>query len=72
MMFLSGVWFSLGGVHPALQKLAQVFPLTHIINAARAIMTDGADLAQVAPDLLVLALMSSVFLATAAYAFRWE
>jgi ABC-type polysaccharide/polyol phosphate export permease len=30
MMFLSGVWFSLEGAHPAMQKFAQLLPLTHI------------------------------------------
>ena len=72
MMFLSGVWFSLEGLHPWLQELAQIFPLTHLINAARAVMLDGATLTDIAPDLLVLAGMSVVFLSVGAWLFRWE
>lgn len=72
MMFLSGVWFSLEGVHPWVQKLALVFPLTHVTNAARAIMIDGAGLAQVSSDLLVLLAMSAVFLVAGALSFKWE
>jgi ABC-type multidrug transport system permease subunit len=72
MMFLSGVWFSLEGLQPWVQKLALIFPLTHITEAARAIMIDGAGLAGIAPHLLVLALMSIFFLFLGSWAFRWE
>lgn len=72
MMLLSGVWFSLEGTHPWVQKIAQVFPLTHLVNAARAIMLDGAGVAEVFPQLLVLGVMSAVFLVLAAVLFRWE
>lgn len=72
MMLLSGVWFSLEGTHPWVQKIAQIFPLTHIVNAARAIMLDGAGFVEVFPQLLVLGIMSAVFLVLAAALFRWE
>ena len=72
MMFLSGVWFSLEGAHPWMQKFALILPLTHITNAAREIMIDGAGLAQVTDHLLVLGLMSAVLLAIGARIFRWE
>ena len=72
MMLLSGVWFSLEGTHPWVQKIAQVFPLTHLVDASRTIMLDGAGLAEVFPQLLVLGIMSAVFLALAAALFRWE
>ena len=72
MMFLSGVWFSLEGLHPWVQKLALIFPLTHITEASRAIMIDGAGLSSIAPHLIVLALMSVFFLLLGSWAFRWE
>jgi ABC-type polysaccharide/polyol phosphate export permease len=72
MMLLSGVWFSLEGTNPAVQKVAQALPLTHIVDGARAIMTEGAGLASIAPHLLVLALMSAAFLAIGSLIFRWE
>ena len=72
MMFLSGVWFSLEGAHPWMQKFALILPLTHVTNAAREIMIDGVGLAQVADHLLVLGLTSAILLAIGARIFRWE
>ena len=72
MMLLSGVWFSLEAAGPLIQKLASVFPLTHILNAARAVMLDGATLGDIAPGLIALTAMSVVFLALGARFFRWE
>ncbi|HEX23117.1 MAG TPA: ABC transporter permease [Chromatiales bacterium] len=72
MMFLSGVWFSLEGTNPLIQKLALLFPLTHIIDASRAIMIDGAGLAGISTQLMVLTLMSGVFLLLGAALFRWK
>lgn len=72
MMLLSGAWFSLEGAHPIAQKLSQIFPLTHMITAARAIMNDGASLLDVMPQLLVLLAMAAVFFVIGALMFRWE
>ncbi len=72
MMFLSGVWFSLEGVNPLVQKLALIFPLTHLIDAARAVMIDGAGLLQVADRLAILVAMTTIFLLIGALSFRWE
>ncbi|NOX75960.1 MAG: ABC transporter permease [Gammaproteobacteria bacterium] len=72
MMFLSGVWFSLEGAHPFMQKLAAIFPLTHLISAARAVMLDGAGLWDIAPQLATLGLMSIVFLILGSWFFRWQ
>ena len=72
MMMLSGVWFSLEAAGDTAQKIAQVFPLTHILDSARAVMLDGADLAAIAPQLLALMGMSAVFLVVGAIIFRWH
>ena len=72
MMFLSGVWFSLEGSAPWLIWLSKALPLTHLIDAARAIMVDGATLAGVVPELTWLSVMTLVFLALGAGLFRWE
>jgi ABC-2 type transport system permease protein len=72
MMFLSGVWFSLEGAHPWMQKFAMLLPLTHVTEAAREIMIDGAGLVQISDHLLVLGLSSVVLLVIGAYVFRWE
>jgi ABC-2 type transport system permease protein len=72
MMLLSGVWFSLEGLNPVVQKISLLFPLTYLVSAARAVMIDGAGLAAVAPQLGILAAMSVVFLLIGALSFRWE
>ncbi|MDE2490638.1 MAG: ABC transporter permease [Elusimicrobia bacterium] len=72
MMFLSGVWFSLAGAPRPLRLFADLLPLTHVIDAARAVMTEGATLPQVAGHLWILAAMTAVFLAAGAWLFRWE
>jgi ABC-type polysaccharide/polyol phosphate export permease len=72
MTFLSGVWFSLEGVHPVLQDAAQLAPLTHIIDAARAIMLDGAGLMDISGHLLALTAMSAITLVVGTWLFRWE
>jgi len=72
MMLLSGVWFSLEGTNPVMQKIAQFLPLTHLVDGARAIMTEGAGLTEIAPHLIILLLMSIVFLVVGAMIFKWE
>ena len=72
MIFLSGVWFSLEGAAPWVKKVALVFPLTHVIDGARAIMTEGATLAQVMPHVGALLGMGTVFLVVGAATFRWQ
>ncbi|MEF8833290.1 MAG: ABC transporter permease [Halofilum sp. (in: g-proteobacteria)] len=72
MMFLSGVWFSVEGLHPWLQIVAQALPLTHVIDAARAVMIDGAGLIAIAPRIALLLALAAVFLAIGAALFRWE
>jgi ABC-type multidrug transport system permease subunit len=72
MMLLSGVWFSLEGTNPIVRKIAQFLPLTHLVDGARAIMTEGAALADVAPQLAALAAMTAVFLTIGSFIFRWE
>lgn len=71
MMVVSGVFFSMDGSPRILQLAAKIFPLTHMIDAARSVMLDGAGLVDVAPQLLILGAMSVVFLAIGASTFKW-
>ena len=72
MMLLSGIWFSLEGSPRWVQWVAHIFPLTHVLDAARAVMLDGAGLVQIAPHLLFLAATALAFLAFGAWSFRWR
>jgi ABC-2 type transport system permease protein len=72
MMLLSGVWFSLEGTNPVIRKIAQFLPLTHLVDGARAIMTEGAGLVDISPHIAILAVMTAVFLSIGSFIFRWE
>ena len=72
MMMLSGVWFSLEGTGETMRSISRIFPLTHVLESARAVMLDGATLPDVAPSLAALVIMSAAFLAIGAAIFRWE
>ena len=72
MMIFSGIFFSLEGTPPVLQQIANIFPLTHFLKGARAVMLDGAGLLEVLPNLLVLIGMTCFFLLVASLMFRWE
>jgi ABC-2 type transport system permease protein len=72
MMLLSGIWFSLEGSPQWVRWIAQVFPLTHLLDAARAVMLDGAGVAAIANHLLYLALTALAFLVFGAWSFRWR
>ena len=72
MMLLSGVWYSLEGAPGWLRIAAEALPLTQMLEAARAIMLDGAGPADILPHLAALAAMTLLFLAIAAVSFRWR
>ena len=72
MMLLSGIWFSLEGSPQWVRWVAGLFPLTHVLDAARAIMLDGAGITQIAPHLIYLATTAFVFTAFGAWSFRWR
>lgn len=72
MMLLSGVWFSLEGSPQWLVSAAQALPLTHLVNAARAIMTEGAGFSDILFPISAMAIMTVLFLSISASIFRWE
>jgi ABC-type multidrug transport system permease subunit len=72
MMLLSGVWFSLEGSHPLVQNLALALPLTHMVDAARAVMIEGAGLQDVTFPLFALFLFTLCFVTIGSKSFRWE
>lgn len=72
MMLLSEVWFSLDDAPEWLVHISNLFPLTHMVQAAREIMINGAGLSSISHHLWILAVMSVVFLGLAAALFRWN
>jgi ABC-2 type transport system permease protein len=72
MMFLSEVWFSLEGAPKWVKRFADIFPLTHMLTAARKVMHDGAGLIDVGPQIMILLLMTLGFLTLGAALFSWN
>ncbi|MDA3812290.1 MAG: ABC transporter permease [Spirochaetaceae bacterium] len=72
MMIFSGVFFSLEGTPQFMQTLSKLFPLTHFIEGARAVMIDGAGLVDILPNIGILSAMTILFLLIASFFFRWE
>ena len=72
MMFLSEVWVSIEGAPGWLKASAQIFPLTHLLTAARKVMNEGAGLVTVLPEMVILCAMTVGFLAVGAALFSWN
>lgn len=71
MMVVSGVFFSLDGSPRWVQLVAEVFPLTHLLAAARSIMLDGVGLTELGYPLFMLLAMAAVFLTLGSVMFKW-
>lgn len=67
----SGVFFSYERFPEEIHALLRALPLTALNDALREGMIDGAGLAEVVPELLVLALWTVVPFALALRVFRW-
>ncbi|MDP2229284.1 MAG: ABC transporter permease [Moraxellaceae bacterium] len=72
MMLLSGLWFPLDEAPELIRQISLAMPLTHVVNAARAVMLDGAGLMQILPALAVLTALTVVLMGLAAFSFRWQ
>ncbi|MFP4309890.1 MAG: ABC transporter permease [Desulfococcaceae bacterium] len=72
MMFLSEVWFSLEGAPEWLRKVAEILPLTHLLRGVRRVMNEGAGLAEVTPEIAILAGMTVAALAIGSLLFSWN
>ena len=72
MWILSGVFSSAERFPDALQPAIRALPLTALIDALRASMLQGAALAQVAPQLGILAAWMVICFGLALKLFRWK
>ncbi|NHN38090.1 ABC transporter permease [Pseudomaricurvus alcaniphilus] len=72
MLLLSEVWFSLDGAPAWMSSAAQLLPLTHMVQAARSVMIEGASLMDVSHHLLAMLGMTALFLSISAAIFKWR
>jgi ABC-type multidrug transport system permease subunit len=72
MFVLSGVFFSTARFPEALQPWIRALPLTALIDALRSVMGEGATIAAIGPQLILLALWGVASFAVALRVFRWS
>lgn len=72
MMFLSEVWFSLEGAPHWVQNLSWIFPLTHMLKAARKVMNEGVGFSDIQLECSLMIVTTIVFLTLAAKLFSWS
>lgn len=72
MMFLSGVFFPTFLMPELLQNITKFIPLTPVIDSVRLIITEGASLADLGPQLGIMAAWTVVVYFIAFKVFRWE
>ena len=72
MMFLSGVFFPLDALPGAVTAVTQFLPLTYLADAIRAVVTDGAGITDIWPELAGLGAWAGAVFIAAIRLFRWE
>ena len=72
MWLCSGVFFSYERFPDAVQPLIRALPLTLLNDALRGVMNDAMTLAQIAPQMLWLAVWGAVTFTIAVKIFRWQ
>ncbi|MBA3648811.1 MAG: ABC transporter permease [Chitinophagales bacterium] len=69
---LAGTFFSTDNFPAWLQPVTRILPLTYLNDAMRKVAFEGASIAQIGSDLLVLSIWGIVIYFVAIKVFRWE
>lgn len=72
MMFLSGVFFPTFLMPELLQNITKYIPLTSVVDSVRLVITEGASLVDLGPQLAIMGGWIVVIYVIAFKAFRWE
>src|SRR3954468_10094131 len=72
VVFISGVFFDAENAPRALREVAQVLPLTHLIDGLSGAMVTGQGMSHHWSDLAVLAVWSAIGIFLAVRGFSWE
>lgn len=72
MVFISGVFFSVSALPGFLEAIANVLPLTYLLDLVRSVFIDGESLGSSLTAVGVVALWGAAGLAIALRTFRWE
>ena len=72
VIFISGVFYDVDNAPQFLRDVAEVLPLTHVINGLSAALVTGESLADMAGDLAVIAVWGVIGVFFAVRGFSWE
>lgn len=72
MLLLCGAFVPLEALPRGLEVLAKVFPLTYFAGPFRAVLVEGAGLATIGTDLVILLLWTAASWIVAIATFKWE
>ncbi|MDD3647727.1 MAG: ABC transporter permease [Candidatus Dojkabacteria bacterium] len=72
MMFLSGVFFPKEALPNIVQKVADYFPLTFLIDGLRLIMNQGKSMFDTGPELLGLVIWGFLMFVVALKLYKWD
>ena len=71
-VFLSGVFFPIKVMPDAVQPIAQLLPLTPVVNSMREIANNGMTLFEIMPSLLAVGVWIAISFALATRLFVWK
>jgi ABC-2 type transport system permease protein len=71
MMFLGGVWYSKAHFPDWLQVVANLLPITPLIDGLRAVALEGAGLSDLTFELTLLTVYTVIFALLSKRAFKW-
>jgi ABC-2 type transport system permease protein len=72
MMFLGGTFFAISNMPQWLQGIAKFLPLTYFSTALRDVMTKGAAITDIWPDLLGMVVWGIILVTLATITFRFQ
>ncbi|QEC47800.1 ABC transporter permease [Baekduia soli] len=72
VIFISGVFYDVGNAPRFLRDIAQVLPLTHIIDGLSGAMVTGRSLADTWSGLIIVAVWAALGIVFAVRGFRWD
>ena len=72
MMFLGGVFFPVDSAPAWIQPFIKALPLKYLADATRDVMIKGEGLVSIAPDLMILSVVTVAFFIASALMWRWE
>jgi len=67
---LSGLWFPLENMHPVVKAIANLFPSTYSVNAARALVLKGSEFSAISNSIYILVVTTVILFLVGIFLFK--